>query len=202
MKRRIEKSESKLGFIDECFRLNVAECNLALERMQGEFSGEGIRIIVYPRQCTKGALKTLQMANNIDYKRSKTDIPSSSPSESNDNTALGTNKISKHKRIKKLLLHRSKSEQLSDDISTLPSPTTTSFTTTSNQHRNCINKSVLDDGKPSLSTYNDLQRVLKLIQDERHLVAYELYVDAKRRIIDRKTRASTDKQQKKNEKKL
>ena len=59
-----------------------------------------------------------------------------------------------------------------------------SFATTLNQHH--ISKSVLDDGTPSSSTYNDLQRVLKLVQDERHLVAYDLYVDAKRRIDDAK----------------
>ena len=133
------------------------------------------------------------MTNNIDYKRSKTDIPSSSPSESNDTTTLRTSKISKHKRIKKLLLHRSKSEQVatdqttihsSDDISSLQPSPTNSFATTLNQHH--ISKSVLDDGTPSSSTYNDLQRVLKLVQDERHLVAYDLYVDAKRRIDDAK----------------
>ncbi|KAL7543423.1 hypothetical protein ACHAXR_012704 [Thalassiosira sp. AJA248-18] len=40
----------------------------------------------------------------------------------------------------------------------------------------------VDDGSPSSSTLTDLQRVLNLIQDERHLVAHDLYLNAKRRI--------------------
>lgn len=43
---------------------------------------------------------------------------------------------------------------------------------------------VVDDGTPSSSAVKDLQRVLKMIEEERHLVAYDLYIDAKRRIID------------------
>lgn len=40
----------------------------------------------------------------------------------------------------------------------------------------------IDDGIPSLSPFKDLHRVLKLIEDERHLVAHNLFLDARRRI--------------------
>ena len=93
----------------------------------------------------------------------------------------------------------------------MPSPTTTTtFTSTALNQQQHISKSKLDNGTPSSSTYNDLQRVLKLVQDERHLVAYELYVDVKRRIDDAKRRLvlnsgdSTNQQESKrvNEKKV
>ena len=42
---------------------------------------------------------------------------------------------------------------------------------------------VVDNGTPSKSMLYDLQRVLKLIQDERYLVANDLYVDVRRRIV-------------------
>lgn len=45
----------------------------------------------------------------------------------------------------------------------------------------------VDDGTPSHSALNDLHRVLKLIQDERHLIAYKLYMHAKERTILRHT---------------
>ncbi len=40
----------------------------------------------------------------------------------------------------------------------------------------------IDDGIPSSSPFKDLNRVLKLIEDERHLVAHKLFLDARRRI--------------------
>mmetsp|Transcript_17203 Transcript_17203/g.35921 ORF Transcript_17203/g.35921 Transcript_17203/m.35921 type:complete len:1023 (-) Transcript_17203:21-3089(-) len=40
----------------------------------------------------------------------------------------------------------------------------------------------IDDGIPSSSPFKDLHRVLKLIEDERHLVAHNLFLDARRRI--------------------
>lgn len=40
----------------------------------------------------------------------------------------------------------------------------------------------VDDGTPSSSPYNDLQRVIAMMNDERHLVAYDLFVDVKRRL--------------------
>ena len=39
-----------------------------------------------------------------------------------------------------------------------------------------------DSGKPSHSVANDLRRVVNFIQDERHLVAHELYEDVKSRL--------------------
>eukprot|EP00580_Thalassiosira_gravida_P020738 CAMPEP_0201680390 /NCGR_PEP_ID=MMETSP0494-20130426/50574_1 /ASSEMBLY_ACC=CAM_ASM_000839 /TAXON_ID=420259 /ORGANISM="Thalassiosira gravida, Strain GMp14c1" /LENGTH=554 /DNA_ID=CAMNT_0048164109 /DNA_START=80 /DNA_END=1743 /DNA_ORIENTATION=- len=47
-----------------------------------------------------------------------------------------------------------------------------------------------DDGTPSSSTYRDLQRVLKMIRDERHLAAYELYCNAKGRVEEARKAAS------------
>ena len=41
-----------------------------------------------------------------------------------------------------------------------------------------------DDGRPSSSALRDLKRVVQMIKDERHLVARDLYVDARRRILD------------------
>ena len=49
----------------------------------------------------------------------------------------------------------------------------------------------LDDGRPSHSALNDLHRVLKLIEAERHLAAYQLYSHAKERIVSNAT-SSTD----------
>ena len=40
---------------------------------------------------------------------------------------------------------------------------------------------LVDDGVPSNNIHNDLLRVLALMEDERHLVAYDLYKDAKNR---------------------
>ena len=108
-------------------------------------------------------------------------------------------KVSKRKRIKKLFL-RSKSvpvpvdhqtiqstrSGISDDISsTLPPPS----------EKPHILKVTVDDGKPSSSTLKDIQRVLQLITNERHLVAYELFVDVKRRIIDNEARFVAEEKQ-------
>ena len=45
-----------------------------------------------------------------------------------------------------------------------------------------IGKSDVDDGVPSQSALKDLQRAMKLVADERHLAAHELYLDARRRV--------------------
>ena len=39
-----------------------------------------------------------------------------------------------------------------------------------------------DRGKPTAKVSEDLQRVLNLVQDERHLVAYDLYMNCKARL--------------------
>jgi len=49
----------------------------------------------------------------------------------------------------------------------------------------------LDDGTPSHSALNDLHRVLKLIEAERHLAAHQLFTHARERIVSNAT-ASTD----------
>ena len=41
-----------------------------------------------------------------------------------------------------------------------------------------------DDGSPSDDPYKDLQRSLELAEDERYLVAYDLYEDVRRRVKD------------------
>ena len=121
------------------------------------------------------------------YKRSQTEgIAASSNviNDSIDNRPAMASKVSKRKRIKKLLI-RSKSvpvdhqttqstrSGISDDISsTLPPPS----------EKPHILKVTVDEGIPSNSTLKDIQRVLQLITNERHLVAYELFVDVKRRI--------------------
>lgn len=59
--------------------------------------------------------------------------------------------------------------------------------TTSSRGRRVIIKplsTIGDRGKPSKSVAKDLQRVVNLIQDERHLVAYDLYLDCKERMKD------------------
>jgi len=64
--------------------------------------------------------------------------------------------------------------------SSQPSTPSTTSTPTVPQIKSADN----DDGKPSFNVLSDLMRVLKLIQQERHLVAYELFSSAKDRIDD------------------
>lgn len=133
------------------------------------------------------------------YKRSQTEgiaASSNAINDSVDNRPEMASKVSKRKRIKKLLI-RSKSvpvdhqttqstrSGISDDISsTLPPPS----------KKPHILKVTVDDGKPSNSALKDIQRVLQLITNERHLVAYELFVDVKRR-IDNEARSVAEKQE-------
>ena len=133
------------------------------------------------------------------YKRSQTEgiaASSNAINDSVDNRPEMASKVSKRKRIKKLLI-RSKSvpvdhqttqstrSGISDDISsTLPPPS----------EKPHILKVTVDDGIPSNSTLKDIQRVLQLITNERHLVAYELFVDVKRR-IDNEARSVAEKQE-------
>ena len=135
------------------------------------------------------------------YKRSQTEgiaVSSNVINDGVDNRPEMASKVSKRKRIKKLLL-RSKSvpvpvdhqttqstrSGISDDISsTLPPPS----------EKPHLLKVTVDDGKPSNSALKDIQRVLQLITNERHLVAYELFVDVKRR-IDNEARSVAEKQE-------
>lgn len=134
------------------------------------------------------------------YKRSQTEgiaASSNAINDSVDNRPEMASKVSKRKRIKKLLI-RSKSvpvdhqttqstrSGISDDISsTLPPPS----------EKPHLLKVTVDDGKPSNSALKDIQRVLQLITNERHLVAYELFVDVKRRIIDNEARFVAEEKQ-------
>mmetsp|Transcript_7597 Transcript_7597/g.11005 ORF Transcript_7597/g.11005 Transcript_7597/m.11005 type:complete len:222 (+) Transcript_7597:71-736(+) len=49
-------------------------------------------------------------------------------------------------------------------------------------HNNAAYNGSTDRGKPSDDVYNDLLRVLVLVQDERHLVAYDLFRDVRNRV--------------------
>lgn len=53
-----------------------------------------------------------------------------------------------------------------------------------------------DAGKPGHSIAGDMQRVLDLMDDERHLVANELYQDIKRRIADSRKRTMGNQEEK------
>ena len=70
----------------------------------------------------------------------------------------------------------------SNNLSDLPSPLSTASSPSSRGNDN-NNVSKLDDGAPSNSALNDLQRVLKLIEAERHLAAHQLYVHARDRVL-------------------
>jgi hypothetical protein len=47
-----------------------------------------------------------------------------------------------------------------------------------------VKLSSADNAAPSSSTLRDIQRVISLIEDERHLVAHELYLNVKERLDD------------------
>ncbi|KAK1732328.1 hypothetical protein QTG54_016995, partial [Skeletonema marinoi] len=79
---------------------------------------------------------------------------------------------------------------LSDPLS--PSSMISSSSSRRNNNNDDSATSVeLDDGTPSHSALNDLHRVLKLIEAERHLAAHQLFTHARERIVSNAT-ASTD----------
>ena len=97
-------------------------------------------------------------------------------------------------KLKKKVLKKKKGAAVACTVSTadadscrlIPSSVTnidTNANATNNANTAKTNTSLLDDGRPSLSALNDLHRVLKLIEAERHLAAYQLYTHVKERII-------------------
>ena len=82
-------------------------------------------------------------------------------------------------RHPKRLFRRSKSAPAVSDLSP-DSQRSSSFASS----RPAIAAAAADDGRPSSSALRDLKRVVQMIKDERHLVARDLYVDARRRILD------------------
>ncbi|KAL3781388.1 hypothetical protein ACHAW5_010284 [Stephanodiscus triporus] len=83
-------------------------------------------------------------------------------------------------RHPKRLFRRSNSAPAAHILSPDYSQRSSSFATS----RPIIAAAAADDGRPSSSALWDLKRVLKMIEDERHLVARDLYVDARSRILD------------------
>ena len=81
-------------------------------------------------------------------------------------------------RHPKRLFRRSKCAPAVSDLS-LDSQRSSSFASS----RPAI-AAAADDGRPSSSALRDLKRVVQMIKDERHLLARDLYVDARRRILD------------------
>ena len=78
-------------------------------------------------------------------------------------------------KLKKKVLKKKKGAAVASTVSTADADSCRLIPST--------NTSLLDDGRPSHSALNDLHRVLKLIEAERHLAAYQLYTHVKERII-------------------
>lgn len=64
-----------------------------------------------------------------------------------------------------------------------------------------VKEKTADNVTPSVSSLKDLERVIHLIESERHLVAYKLYVDVKRRLdewLEQRDSAAREKHERNN----
>jgi hypothetical protein len=108
------------------------------------------------------------------------DTADSSLANSTNSTMANKSKSKKRKFLRRM----THSETWSSKTAVSSGGEAESVSNTPNCAYHPVKESTEDNSVPSSSSFRDLQRVIHLIESERHLVAFDLYTDVKRRLDD------------------